>query len=53
MPGPIIALSLVTLGAGIAVGVQQRRKMKKQIPDDENIRPSERLQTQRAEEATA
>lgn len=53
MPTAIIALSLVTLGSGLALGTQQYRKMKRQLPKDADIRPEERLQEQRIEEATA
>ncbi|WP_271079460.1 hypothetical protein [Aurantiacibacter sp. MUD61] len=50
MAGPLIALSLMTLGAGAAVGVQQYRKMKRKLPENNDIHPEERLQEQRLEE---
>ena len=54
MPFQIIALSLITLGAGAAFGVQQNRKMKRELPENtDHVNPSERLQEQRLREAAA
>lgn len=53
MPFSIIALSIFTLGAGLAFGISEQRKMKKQLPDDREIVPGETARRKNRDAAEA